>query len=87
MRGKEKLELVKAGKPTSAALLLFRQDTKHLWYQGLVHCVRFKEKTIVIDNRMIEGTIVEQTDETIDFIRKNISVKFVMTGKHQRDEV
>ena len=36
---------------------------------------------------MIEGTIVEQIDEAMDFIRKNISVKFVMTGKPQRDEV
>lgn len=83
----KKLELVKEDKLTWAALLLFRKDTKHLRSQGLVHCGRFKEETIVIDNRMIEGTIVEQIDEAMDFIRKNISVKFVMTGKPQRDEV
>ncbi|MBW2608328.1 MAG: putative DNA binding domain-containing protein [Deltaproteobacteria bacterium] len=83
----KKLELIKEGKLTWAALLLFRKDTKHLRSQGLVHCGRFKEETIVIDNRMIEGTIVEQIDEAMDFIRKNISVKFVMTGKPQRDEV
>ena len=83
----KKLELVKKGKLTWAALLLFRKDTKYLRSQGLVHCGRFKEETIVIDDRMIEGTIVEQIDETMDFIRKNISVKFVMTGKPQRDEV
>ena len=83
----KKLELVKEGKLTWAALLLFRKDTKYLRSQGLVHCGRFKEETIVIDNRMIEGTIVEQIDEAMDFIRKNISVKFVMTGKPQRDEV
>jgi len=61
----KKLELVKEGKLTWAALLLFRKDTKHLRSQGLVHC----------------------GDEAMDFIRKNISVKFVMTGKPQRDEV
>ena len=83
----KKLELIKEGKLTWAALLLFRKDTKRLRSQGLVHCGRFKEETIVIDNRMIEGTIVEQIDEAMDFIRKNISVKFVMTGKPQRDEV
>jgi ATP-dependent DNA helicase RecG len=83
----KKLELVKEGKLTWAALLLFRKDTKYLRSQGLVHCGRFKEETIVIDNRMIEGTIVEQIDEAMDFIRKNISVKFVITGKPQRDEV
>ena len=83
----KKLELVKEGKLTWAALLLFRKDTKYLRSQGMLHCGRFKEQTIVIDNRMIEGTIVEQIDEAMDFIRKNISVKFVMTGKPQRDEV
>ncbi|MCD6295912.1 MAG: putative DNA binding domain-containing protein [Deltaproteobacteria bacterium] len=83
----KKLELVKEDKLTWAALLLFRKDTKHLRSQGLIHCGRFKEETIVIDNRMIEGTIVEQIDEAMDFIRKNISVKFVMTGKPKRDEV
>jgi ATP-dependent DNA helicase RecG len=83
----KKLELVKEGKLTWAALLLFRKGTKPLRSQGLVHCGRFKEETIVIDNRMLEGTIVEQIDEAMDFIRKNISVKFVMTGKPQRDEV
>ena len=83
----KKLELFKEGKVTWAAHLLFRKDTKYLRSQGLVHCGRFKEDTIVIDNRMIEGTIVEQIDEALDFIRKNISVKFVMTGNPQRDEV
>nr|MBC8359864.1 putative DNA binding domain-containing protein [Candidatus Desulfatibia profunda] len=83
----KKLELVKKGKLTWAALLLFRKSTKYLRFQGMVHCGRFKEETIVIDNRMIEGTIIEQIDEAMDFIRKNISVKFVMTGKPQRDEV
>ena len=83
----KKLELGKKGKLTWAALLLFRKGTKHLRSQGLVHCGRFKEETFVIDDRMIEGTIVEQIDEAMDFIRKNISVKFVMTGKPQRDEV
>ena len=83
----KKLELIKEGKLTWAALLLFRKDTKYLRSLGLLHCGRFKEETIVIDDRMIEGTIVEQIDEAVDFIRKNISVKFVMTGKPQRDEV
>jgi ATP-dependent DNA helicase RecG len=46
-----------------------------------------KEETIVIDDRMIEGTVIEQVDETIDFIRKNINVRFVMTGKPAREEI
>jgi len=36
---------------------------------------------------MIEGTVIEQVDETMDFIRKNINVRFVMTGKPAREEI
>jgi ATP-dependent DNA helicase RecG len=42
---------------------------------------------MVIDDRMIEGAIIEQIEEAMDFIRKNINVRFVMTGKPAREEV
>ncbi|MDI6792028.1 MAG: putative DNA binding domain-containing protein [bacterium] len=77
----EKLELIKEGQPTWAATLLFRKDPQRFLSQAVIHCGRFKEETIVIDDRMIEGTIIEQVEEAMDFIRKNINVKFVMTGQ------
>ncbi|MBW2599745.1 MAG: hypothetical protein JRC60_06650, partial [Deltaproteobacteria bacterium] len=83
----KKLDLIKEGKLTWAALFLFRKDTKYLRSQGLIHCGRFKEEIIVIDDRMIEDMIVEQIDEAMDFIRKNINVRFVITGRPQREEV
>jgi len=83
----KKLDLIREGKLTWAALFLFRKDTKYLRSQGLIHCGRFKEETIVIDDRMIEDTIVEQIDEAMDFIRKNINVRFVITGRPQREEI
>jgi len=36
---------------------------------------------------MIEGTIMEQVDEAMEFIRKNINVRFVMTGKPAREQI
>lgn len=36
---------------------------------------------------MIEGTIMEQVDEAVEFIRKNINVRFVMTGKPEREQI
>lgn len=83
----EKLELIKEGKPTWAAILLFRKDIKRFLTQAAIHCGRFKEETIIIDDRMIEGTIIEQVDEAMDFIRKNINVRFVMTGKPAREQI
>jgi len=83
----EKLELMKEGKPTWAAILLFHKHPQRFLSQGVIHCGRFKEETIVIDDRMIEGTAIEQVDEAMNFIRKNINVRFVMTGRPAREQI
>jgi ATP-dependent DNA helicase RecG len=83
----EKLELMKEGKPTWAAILLFHKHPQRFLSQGVIHCGRFKEETIVIDDRMIEGTAIEQVEEAMDFIRKNINVRFVMTGEPAREQI
>jgi len=83
----EKLELIKEGRPTWAAILLFHKQPQRLLSQGVIHCGRFKEETIVIDDRMVEGTAIEQVDEAMDFIRKNINVRFVMTGEPAREQI
>ena len=83
----EKLELIKDGKPTWAAILLFHNHPQRFLSQAMIHCGKFKEETMVIDDRMIEGAIIEQIEEAMDFIRKNINVRFVMTGKPAREEV
>jgi len=83
----EKLQLVKDGKPTWAAILLFSREPQRFLSQAVVHCGKFKDPTMVIDDRMIGGTIAEQVEEAMDFIRKNISVKLVMTGRPEREEV
>jgi len=36
---------------------------------------------------MIEGNIIQQVDEAMDFIRKNINVKFIMTGRPEREQI
>jgi len=83
----QKLELIKDGRPTWASILLFYRYPQQFLSQAVIHCGKFKEETIVIDDRMIEGTLTEQIEEAMDFIRKNISVKFVMTGKPAREEI
>ncbi|AKB32039.1 ATP-dependent DNA helicase [Methanosarcina siciliae HI350] len=83
----EKMELVKDGKPTWAAGLLFCKDGRRFLSQAVIHCGRFKDQTLVIDDRLIEGTLFEQVEEAMDFVRKNTNVKFVMTGKPEREEV
>ena len=83
----EKMSLITEGQPTWAAILLFSRLTNKFISQAAIHCGRFKERNIVIDDRMIVGTVFEQIEEAMDFIRKNINVEFVMTGRPQRDQI
>jgi ATP-dependent DNA helicase RecG len=83
----EKLELLSEKKPTWAAIILFGKDPQSKLSQSTVHCGRFKQETIIIDDKMIRGTALEQVEEVMDFIRKNINVRFVITGKPQREEI
>lgn len=80
----EKWGLIKSGKPTWAAILLFGKEQRTI---AQLHCGRFKEETLVIDDRMICEPLADEIDEAMDFIRKNINVKFVITGKPRRDDV
>jgi len=40
-----------------------------------------------MDDRMVWGTIIEQVNDAMEFIRKNIRVAFVMTGEPERKQV
>jgi ATP-dependent DNA helicase RecG len=47
--------------------------------QATMHCGRFSTEIDILDDRLIEGTIVEQIDETMDFLKKHTNVRFVIT--------
>lgn len=83
----EKLELIKNSQPTLAAIILFGKVPQEKLLQATVHCGRFKQETIIIDDKLIGGTAIKQIEEVMDFIRKNTNVRFVMTGRPAREEV
>jgi len=82
-----KLELINDDTPTWAALLLFGKRPMRYIQQAVIHCGRFKNETLVIDDNMIEGFLTDQIEQAMDFIKKNIRVKFVMTGEPARKNV
>ena len=83
----EKLELVKDGKPTWAAILLFGKRPQSPLTQAQVHCGRFKKNVKIIDDRLFAGSIIDQVEEVMNFIRKHINVEFVISGRPRRDEI
>ena len=78
----EKIGLIQDSKPTWAAILIFGKDPQRFLPQATMHCGLFDADEIsVLDDRMVRGTIIEQVNDAIEFIRKNIRVAFVMTGE------
>jgi ATP-dependent DNA helicase RecG len=83
----KKLGLINKDKPSWAAILLFGKDPSRFLPQAAIHCGRFKDEVLIIDDLMIRGTVIEQVEEGMDFLRKNLNVKFIMTGKPEREEI
>ena len=83
-----KLELVKDGKVTWAAILLFGREPQKPLLQSAVHCGRFKkDKTVILDDLMVETDLINQVDEVMKFITRHISVRYEFNGKPKRKEI
>jgi ATP-dependent DNA helicase RecG len=83
-----KLKLLKNGKPTNAAMLLFSKEPKFI--QSEVKCIRFKGDKPVkpyIDFQTLEGTVIDLVDNAVDFVLRNIrKTIWLVPGKIQREE-
>lgn len=82
------LNLVRDGKITVAALLLFGKDPARLLAQSVLRCARFKGDDTVhfLDMKVIEGTVIEQVEEAMAFVRRNTSMAVKIEGKLERTE-
>ncbi|MBU4189611.1 MAG: helix-turn-helix domain-containing protein [Candidatus Thermoplasmatota archaeon] len=83
----KKLNLIKNKNPTWAALLLFGRTPQRFLTQARVHCGRFKGETTIVDDNFIEKNLITQVDEVMACIKKNISVRYEITGEPQRKEI
>jgi len=84
----KKLEFVNEDKITWAALLIFGKEPQRPLLQSAVHCGRFKkDKTVIIDDLMIETDLISQVDEVMKFIIRHLSVRYEFEGKPRRKEI
>lgn len=81
-----KLDLIKDDKATWAAVLLFGKEPQRFVSQAKIHCGRFKDETTIIDDELIEGTVIEQVDKTLGFVKRHLKLKFEITGEARRKE-
>lgn len=84
----KKIGLVRDNVPTWAAVMLFGKNPQRFLSQATIHCGLFGPDEIsVLDDRMVQGTVIDQVNDAMEFIRKNIRVAFVMTGEPERKQV
>lgn len=78
-----KYELIKDGKLTYAAYLLFTGNNSIL---TAFQIGRFKSETKIIDNIDINIDLLSQIEEAINFIKKHLMIEYIFTGEAQRIE-
>lgn len=78
-----KYELLKEGKLTWAAYLLFVDNFSAI---TPLQIGRFKSDITIIDNIDIATDLPTQVDTALNFIRKHLMVEFIITGEAERTE-
>ncbi len=83
----EKLKLVKDGRPTRASLLLFGHHPQRICPSAYLKLGRFRSPILIVDDREVESTLLDQVDEAMTWFRERLQTRFVITGKPQRDVI
>jgi ATP-dependent DNA helicase RecG len=81
------LGLIQDGKLTVAAILLFGRNPQRLLTQAMVRCARFKGTTEVhfLDMKVIQGTIIQQVEEVMAFIKRNTRMAAEIKGLRREE--
>lgn len=80
-----KMELIRDEAPTRAALLLFGKNPGSYFPSAFVKIGRFRSLTLIVDDREVHGTLLEQLDEAMSWFRERLKTTFVISGKPERD--
>lgn len=84
------LKLLKSGKPTNSAVLLFGKDPTKFFEQSEVKCIRFKGVDVageMMDLKPINGDAISLLKEAEKFIYDHIPMKaWIESGKLERQE-
>lgn len=86
----ESLELLKEGRLTNAAILLFGRNPQKFVDQAEIRCAKFRGDDVTqpySNMKVIRGAIVAQIDQTEQFIRDNIAkAAWIPKEKFEREE-
>jgi len=69
----EKLELLRDGKPTNVAVLLFGKNPQRFFIQSETRCARFKglKPLEFIDMKVFGRNIIDQREDALEFVKEH----------------
>ena len=82
----QKLGLIRDGKITRGAVLLFGKDPQALFTSSQIHMGRFKDDITIIDDKILKGNLFDQLEGTTQLFRTYLQVRYEFEGKSREDE-
>ncbi len=78
----EKLNLIKNGNLTNAAILLFGKNPQNFFLQAETKCARFKgtKPLEFVDMKVFGGNIINQRDDSLEFVKEHIKLHAEIKG-------
>ncbi|MBI4679173.1 MAG: putative DNA binding domain-containing protein [Elusimicrobia bacterium] len=83
----EKLGLLKGGRLSRAAALLFAKEPQRWFPSAMLKVGRFRSETLIVDDREIGGTIFDQVDSAMGYFRERLQTRFEFHGTPARDVI
>lgn len=81
-----KLDLLRDGTPTRAALLLFGKNPGSFFSSAFLKLGRFRSLTNIVDDREIHGSLFEQLEGAMNWFKERLETEFVIKGELEREE-
>ena len=82
----QKLGLIRDGKVTRGAVLLFGKNPQALFTSAQIHMGRFKDDITIIDDKILKGNLFAQLESAVQLFRTYLQVRYEFEGKSREDE-
>ncbi|MFA6332760.1 MAG: helix-turn-helix domain-containing protein [Methanoregula sp.] len=82
----QKLELIRDGKITRGAILLFGENPQASFSSAQIHMGRFKDAITIIDDKILKGNLFAQVDAAVQLFQQYMQVRYEFEEKPLKTE-
>ena len=82
----QKLELIRDGKITRGAILLFGKNPQASFTSAQIHMGRFKDAITIIDDKLLKGNLFSQVEAAVQLFQQYMQVRYEFGEKPKKTE-